>query len=122
MGPYWINLLGIVAGLGMIGSALAYRKNPNSSWRFAIIGFSLVILVTAFAAIRQNTNRHDKYAHIGTEQDDLMKRINALQAEMANDKSPADPAVVKERAARLEALQRDLNAIRKESDDLKKSN
>jgi hypothetical protein len=44
-----------------------------------------------------------------------------LQAEIANNKGPVDASAVKEHRERVEALQRDLDAIRKESEDLKRS-
>jgi hypothetical protein len=77
--------------------------------------------VTSIASIRHRIQRDDKYAHIRTEQNDVQRRLDLLQAEIANSKGPVDPSVAKERRERLEALQRDLDAIRKESDDLRKS-
>ena len=122
MGGYWVSIVAIICGFGMIGSSLGYRYRPHPAWRGLMIAFSVVLLATAFAAIRQQMHRDDRsaqYAHISVEQDDVHRRIDALQAEIANDKGRVDPAVVKDRHDRLEALQRDLNAIRKESDDLK---
>jgi hypothetical protein len=124
MGAYWINLVAIVCGLGMIIVALTNYYRPNPAWRFVILGLSLVLLATSVAAIRQHMHqdaRAAQYAHISAEQGEVEKRLNALQAEVASSKGPVDPAVVKDRAERLQALQRDLNAIRKESDDLKAS-
>jgi hypothetical protein len=124
MGAYWINLVGIVCGLGMIIVALTNYYRPHPAWRFVILGFSLVLLATSIAAIRQHMHGDDRatqYAHISVEQGEVEKRLNALQAEIASSKGPVDPAVAKDRRDRLEALQRDLNAIRKESDDLKNS-
>jgi cell division protein FtsB len=124
MGGYWVSVVGIVCGFGMIGSALGYRYRPHPAWRGLMIAFSVVLLVTSIAAMRQQMHRDDrtaKYAHISAEQEDVHRRIDALQAEISNSKGPVDPAVAKDRRDRLEALQRDLDAIRKESDDLRNS-
>jgi hypothetical protein len=125
MGPYWINLAGIVCGLAMIVVALTNYYRPHPAWRYMILGLSLVLVATSVAAIRQHMQQRDdrsaQYAHISAEQDEVNKRLDALKSEIANDKGPADPKVVEERRQRLEKLQSDLNAIRKESDNLKKS-
>src|SRR4029077_20522600 len=116
MGAYWLNIIGILCGLGMIGCSLALRYRPNGVWRVLLVVLSVILIVTAVASIRQNMHRGDKYAHISDEQADVKRRIDALQAEIANSKGPVDPSVANDRRVRLEALQRDLDAIRKESD------
>jgi cell division septation protein DedD len=124
MGGYWLNIIGILCGLAMIGCALAFRYRPNPAWRVLLIALSVILVATAVASIRQSMHRDDRaarYAHIGAEQADVKRRIDALQAEITNSKGPVDPSVAKDRRERLEALQRDLDAIRKESDDLKSS-
>ena len=124
MGAYWLNMIGILSGLAMIGCSLALRYRPNPAWRVLLIVLSVILVVTAIASIRQLMQREDRaarYAHISAEQDDVHRRIDALQAEVANSKGPVDPNVANERRERLKALQRDLDAIRKESDELKSS-
>jgi hypothetical protein len=121
MSAYWLNVIGIVCVFGMLGCALALRYRPHRAWRVLLVVLSVTLIVTAVASIRQHMHRDDKYAHIRTEQEDVHRRIDALQAEITSSKGPVDPSVANERRERLEALQRDLDAIRKESDDLKGS-
>ena len=47
MGAYWLNIIGILCGLGMIGCALALRRQPNGVWRVLLVVLSVVLLVTS---------------------------------------------------------------------------
>jgi hypothetical protein len=121
MQGYSLDVAGIVCGIGIIAAALAMRYRPHPAWRGLLIVLSAALLAIAVASIRQHTHRDERYAHISAEQADVHRRLDALQAEIASSKGPVDPAVAKDRRDRLEALQRDLDAIRKESDELKNS-
>jgi hypothetical protein len=121
MNAHWLYVIVFVCSLGVLACALALRYQPNRAWRVLIIVFSATLIVTSIASIRHRMQRDDKYAHIRTEQDDVQRRLDLLQAEIANNKGPVDASAAKEHRERVEALQRDLDAIRKESEDLKRS-
>ena len=117
----WLAAAGIVCGIGILVSVFGQRYRPHPAWRALIAAFAIALAAGSVASLIRTSHRDDKFAHIRIEQDDVHKRLDVLQAEIASSKGPVDPAVAKDRRDRLEALQRDLDAIRKESDELKGS-
>jgi peptidoglycan hydrolase CwlO-like protein len=71
----------------------------------------IAIGVGVYAGYRTYERDH-RASHIRSEQQDLQKRIDALSSEMQT--STSDPATIKSRRERLDALQKDLDAIKRE--------
>ncbi len=83
-------------------------------WLAAILGM-IAIGIGTYSAYR--TYESDRRAsHIFSEQQDLQKRIDALKSEMQVE--TRDPAEIKLRQDRLNALQTELNALKKEGGDV----
>jgi hypothetical protein len=85
----------------------------GAGWR--ILAAIIAIAAMGFALFSANKiyQRDERTSHI-REQESIQVRIGALKKEMDEAKPPFNPSEVKSRQERLEALQEDLNAVKRE--------
>jgi hypothetical protein len=76
-----------------------------------VVGILAIAFGTYSGYRKYVTAQH--FTHIQSEQQDLEHRISGLRVEMQTPTT--DPAEIKSRQQRLQALQRDLDSIKKES-------
>jgi hypothetical protein len=112
----WYFILPLVSSIGLLIGGLGMWFRPHRGWRALIIVCGVGMIAGGALSMRHQWKHDRQVAHIEAERASLQHRLDDLKGEMQKDPNPVDPSVVQSRRDRLEQLQRELNAIIKESD------